>query len=91
MSRKKDIEPLPEEFGSLEEAAEFWGSHDTMDYAEAFSEQTLEVQGELHRRHWEVEVDEDLIPALRDRASKTGVSIQRMVSELLRRQLLTSS
>jgi hypothetical protein len=29
---QKHIDPLPEEFGSYEEAAEFWDTHDTTDY-----------------------------------------------------------
>jgi predicted transcriptional regulator len=32
----KQVEPIPEEFTSYEEAAEFWDSHDTTDYPDAF-------------------------------------------------------
>ena len=32
-SRKK-IDPLPDEFNSLEEAGEFWDTHDSTDYEE---------------------------------------------------------
>ena len=36
MPRKKPIDPIPEEFASYEEAAEFWDTHDTTDYPDAF-------------------------------------------------------
>jgi hypothetical protein len=59
--RKKVIEPLPEEFASYAEAAEFWDTHDTTDYSDAF--RTVEMEAsELHQRHYEVEssrLDED--------------------------------
>jgi len=58
-NRKKHVDPIPDEFASYEEAAAFWDTHDTTDYPEAF--QTVEVQGELRQRHYEVEIDEDLI------------------------------
>jgi hypothetical protein len=45
MTRKKHVDPLPEEFASYEEAAEFWDTHDTTDYPEAF--QTVEVETEF--------------------------------------------
>jgi hypothetical protein len=31
-SKPKQTDPLPEEFASYEEAAEFWDTHDTTDY-----------------------------------------------------------
>src|SRR5690348_4332818 len=36
MRRKKDRDPVPDEFASYEEAAEFWDTHDTTDYPECF-------------------------------------------------------
>ena len=36
MNKQKRVEPIPEEFGSYEEAAEFWDTHDTTDYPDAF-------------------------------------------------------
>ena len=30
--KRKQVEPIPEEFGSYEEAAEFWDTLDTSDY-----------------------------------------------------------
>jgi len=36
------LDPLPDEFASYEEAAEFWDSHDTTDYPEAFADEPIE-------------------------------------------------
>ncbi len=83
--RKKPIEPIPEEFATYEEAAEFWDTHDTTDYPEAF--QTVELQAELRERHYEIEIDEDIIKVLRERAQKRGMPIRRLVSEMLRQQI----
>lgn len=57
MRRQKQIDPIPDEFSSYEEAAEFWDTHDTTDYPDAF--RTLEVKSELRQRHYEVEIDSD--------------------------------
>ena len=35
-NKKNQIEPIPEEFESYEEAAEFWDTHDTTDYLDFF-------------------------------------------------------
>lgn len=91
MRGKKDADPLPDEFSSYEEAGEFWDSHDTTEYPDAFAEKPVEIDAAFLRRHFEVEVDEDLFGTLRERARETGVSVRRLVGELLRRQLAASS
>jgi hypothetical protein len=63
MSRKnKHIDSIPEEFSNYEEAAEFWDTHDTTDYPEAF--QDIEVKAKFRKRHYELEVDEDIMNVL---------------------------
>ena len=83
--KKKPVEPIPEEFATYEEAAEFWDSHDTTDYPEAF--ETVDLTAELRQRHYEIEIDEDIIKALRERARKHGMPVRRLVSEMLRQQM----
>lgn len=88
MSKKnKHADPIPNEFSSYEEAAEFWETHDTTDYPDAF--QDVEVQAEFRKRHYEVEVDEDVMKTLRKQAQKLGVPVRRLVSDLLRREIST--
>ncbi len=85
MARKKGVEPIPDKFDSYEEAAEFWDIHDTTDYPEAF--ETVEVQAELQRRRFEVEVDEAVMQALREQARKRGVTVSQIVGDLVRQQM----
>ncbi len=87
-NRKKPVDAIPDEFSSYEEAAEFWDAHDTTDYPEAF--RTVETEAELRERHYEVEVDEDVISLLRQRARERGVSASRLASDMLRRQLVAT-
>jgi hypothetical protein len=63
---QKPIDPLPEQFFSYEEAAEFWDTHDTTDYLDSF--ETVAVETELKRRRYEVEIDEDLMKSLTEQA-----------------------
>jgi predicted DNA binding CopG/RHH family protein len=84
-NRNKKIDPIPEQFQSYEEAAQFWETHDTTDYPEAFVD--VEADVKLEKRHYEVEVDEDVFTALRKEAKKQGIPIERLVSDLLRKQL----
>jgi acyl carrier protein len=70
--KSKPVDPIPEEFASYEEAAEFWDTHDTTDYLDSF--ETVELKSE-QRRRFEVEIDEDLIQALSQQAEKQGVAV----------------
>jgi len=91
MSSEGKRDPLPEEFSSYEEAADFWGGHDTADYPEAFEREGVVVEAELRRRRLEVEVDPALVEELGRRARQQGVPVHEVVSDLLRRQLALAS
>jgi hypothetical protein len=82
---KREVDPIPEKFHSYEEAAEFWDTHDTTDYPEVF--RTIEATTELHRRHFELEIDMSVASMLQKKARQQGVSVSKLASELLRRQL----
>jgi len=87
MSKKeKRVDPIPDEFVSYEEAANFWDTHDTTDYPDSF--ETVSVHADLQRRHFEVEVDEDLIKVLAPRAHERGIAVSRLVNEMLREKTL---
>ena len=45
----KDRDPLPDEFSSVQEAADFWDSHDLPDYEDQIREVDLTV--DLRRPH----------------------------------------
>lgn len=84
-NKPKVIDPIPEEFASYEEAAEFWDTHDTTDYLDSF--ETVSVQAELKNRRFEIEIDADLMPVLSKQAQSRGVKVSRLVSEMLREKV----
>ena len=81
----KQVDPLPNEFRSEEEAAEFWDTHSITDYEEFLEPVGLEV--DLKRRHFEVEVDEESFLALRDSARKLQKPVKQLASEILKEKL----
>ena len=83
--KQKQIDPLPEEFASYEEAAEFWDTHDTTDYLDSF--ETVAVEAELKRHRYEVEIDEELMKALTEQARKRGIAVSQLVSEMLKKKI----
>jgi predicted HicB family RNase H-like nuclease len=82
---QKQVDPVPEEFGSYEEAAEFWDTHDTTDYPDSF--ETVAVESKFKRRRYEVEIDEDLMKALSEQAQERGVAVSQLVSDMLREKI----
>jgi len=82
---RKRVDPIPDEFASYEEAAEFWNTHDTTDYPDAFV--TVDVVAEFRGRRYEIEIDEDVAKTLREKAQQRGITASHLASDLLRRQL----
>lgn len=86
MSKKKQVDPIPDEFPSYEQAAEFWDKHDTTHYPAEF--RTVKVVSEFRNRHYEFPIDSDVAVRLQQRAKKAGVPPGRLASKLLRKELL---
>lgn len=83
--KRKHVDPIPEEFASYEEAAEFWDTHDTTDYPDAF--ETVPVEAAFRRRRYEVEIDEETMKVLNEQAEKRGLPVSNVLSELLREKI----
>ena len=81
----KPIDPLPDEFKSQEEAADFWDTHSITDYEEFL--EPVEVDVDIQRRHFEIEVDEETFLALREVAKKERKPMKELASEILKRRL----
>jgi hypothetical protein len=81
---KKD--EIPESFSSCEEAGEFWDSHDSTHYLEHMT--PVEEDARLEQRHFEIEVDEDIIIALEKRAHSEDIPASKLANDLLRKHLL---
>jgi predicted phosphatase len=88
MNKQKRVEPIPEEFASYEEAAEFWDTHDTTDYPDAF--RTVDVETIFRGRYYEIEIEADVAEVLQAHARQKGVTVSNLASDLLRQQLATA-
>jgi hypothetical protein len=85
VSKKKQIDPIPGEFSSYDEAAEFWDKHDTTHYPREF--RTVKVVREFRNRHYKFSIDRDVAICLRQRAKRAGRLPERLASKLLRKEL----
>ena len=81
----KQIDPLPEEFKSYKEAADFWDTHSITNYEEFLEPVDLDV--DIQRRHFEIEVDEESFLALRETAKKEKKPVKQLASEILKQRL----
>ena len=80
-----NVDPLPDEFRSYQEAADFWDTHSITDYEEFREPVDLDV--DLQRRHFEIEVDEESFRALRETARKEQEPVKQLASEILKQRL----
>jgi len=76
---------IPESFPSYDAAGDFWDTHDSADFAEELS--PVSVQARLERRHFEIEVDEEVARALEKKAHAQKVRTNELANELLKRDL----
>ncbi len=86
MTTKKKIDPIPEEFSSYEEAAEFWDTHDTTDYLQ--DSHPVKMASEFRERHYQIEIDDSVAQALRKAARKKRITPSRLANDLLRQRLV---
>jgi hypothetical protein len=86
MRRTRHVDPLPDDFKSHQEAAEFWDTHSITDYEEFL--EPVDLDADIMRRHFEIEVDEESFLALRETAKKEQKPIRELASEILKRRLL---
>ena len=84
---RRQVDPLPDEFKSHQEAAEFWDTHSITDYEEFLEPVDLDV--DIKRRHFEIEVDEESFMALRETARKEQKPLKQLASEILKQRLRT--
>jgi len=77
--------PLLDEFASEDKAAEFWDTHSITDYEDSLEPADLDV--DLRRRHFEIEVDEESFLALRSSAERQHKPVKQLASEILKQKL----
>lgn len=85
MAENNNIDPIPEQFATLEEAGEFWGSHDLADYWDSTEEIAFEV--DLQSRRYLVAVDPELAKELTTVAHQRGLSTETLINLWLNEKL----
>ena len=75
-AKKRDS--LPERFKTIEEAAEFWDTHDSADYEEYMRD--VECQVNIKRRTYMISLDSNLYRKLRVIAKERGVKPETLVN-----------
>ncbi|HEY9204730.1 MAG TPA: CopG family antitoxin [Candidatus Methanoperedens sp.] len=81
----KKIKKIPEEFKTYEEAAEFWDTHDSIDFLDELEE--VEMKIDIKKRHYLIEVDMNTAELLQESARKRGVPVSSLANEILQKQL----
>ena len=70
---------MPEHFNSLEEAAEFWDTHDSADYEDYMKD--IEYEVNIKRRVYLVELNNDLYDKVRVIAQEKGIPAETLVNQ----------
>ena len=85
MAESKVRDQIPEQFATIEEAAEFWDSHDLADYWDLT--EAVEFEVNLQRRRYLVAVDPELAEKLATEAHQRGLSTETLVNLWLSERL----
>jgi hypothetical protein len=88
--KNKKREPIPEHFSSIEEASDFWDTHDAGDYEEYLRpiNEKLEIAKALPQA---VLLEHALMERLKKIARQKGVSLETLVNLWLEEKLLLQS
>ncbi len=84
----KNIDPLPDNFKSEEEAGEFWDTHSTGDYEEYL--EPVDITIDIKRRHFEIEIDKESFIALNTYAKKVNKPVKNLASSILKEKLVSA-
>lgn len=89
-SKKKRRDPLPDHFNSLEEAGEFWDTHDSTDYEEYMIPVHFEVELPPPRKH-KVEITDQLMRKVRKIASRQGLPAETLINQWVQEKIAAAS
>jgi len=85
MAGSKVRNQIPEQFATIEEAVDFWDTHDLTDHWDLIEEADFEVN--LQRRRYLVAVDPELAKKLATEAHKQGLSTETLINLWLSEKL----
>jgi hypothetical protein len=71
-------DPIPKNFKSVEEAADFWDTHDLADYLDSTRETNFEV--DLQRRVFLTALEPQLAKKLTEIARKQGITTETLIN-----------
>jgi hypothetical protein len=71
-------DPIPKNFKSVEEASEFWDTHDLADYLDSTKEANFEVN--IQRRVFLTALEPQLAKKLTDIARKQGITTETLIN-----------
>jgi hypothetical protein len=82
-------DPIPDRFVSIEEAAEFWDTHDLTDYADQVEEVAATIA--LQRRRHLVALAPELAAQIGVEAKRQGISTETLINLWLSERLRSSA
>lgn len=88
-SKTKERDPLPDHFDSLEEAGEFWDTHDSSDYEEYFHD--VDCTFEIKKKTRLISMDGSLYDEVRAIAKKKRIPADKLVSRWIKEKLRSAA
>lgn len=85
MARNRSRPPIPSDFPSLGEAADFWDSHDLTDYLDQTQE--VEAQVEIGRRTFLTAIEPGLAKKVSAFAATQGIGAETLINVWLSEKL----
>lgn len=86
--KNAEREPIPDHFANLDEAAEFWDTHDLADYDDATREVRFDV--DLKKRTFLTALEPELAKKVAAHAHRQGVSTETLINVWLAEKLLAA-
>lgn len=83
---KQEREPIPMHFSTIDEAAEFWDTHDLADYWD-LTEEVADVEVDLQQHRYLFALAPNLVRKVVQVARQQGVSAETLVNVLLAEKL----
>lgn len=85
MAENKDRDPIPDDFGTVEEAVEFWDTHSVTDYWDLMEE--VDMQFDIKGHVTLVQIRDDIYPRTRSLAKAQNLSVEEFVNQILAREI----
>jgi len=85
----KARDPLPEHFNSIEEAADFWDTHDSGEYEEFFKD--VECTFDIKKRTHLISMDGSLYDEVRAIAKKKRIPTEKLVTRWIKEKLRSAA